>query len=82
MFSGWRTQRRYQKGFLGSMLKQEIEIEDGGALTGCICISSSMQDGKVIPMATPIFSLLGNSRTLLGRINVKTGSQKFKIAAT
>jgi hypothetical protein len=40
-----------------------------------------MQDNKEIPTATCMFSGLGNSVALLGRLYFKTGSQNFKMAA-
>jgi hypothetical protein len=51
------------------------------AKTGCTYISASIQDSEEIPMANPVFSGSGNSTVLSGKIDVETGSEKFKMVA-
>jgi ABC-type uncharacterized transport system substrate-binding protein len=50
------------------------------AKTGYACISASIQDSKEIPTASPVFTGSTNSMMLLEKIDVGTGSEKFKMA--
>jgi hypothetical protein len=50
------------------------------AKTGCICISASIQDSKESPTVICMFSGSRNSLVLSEKIDVETGSEKFKMA--
>jgi hypothetical protein len=58
------------------------EFHKAAAKTGSTCISTSMEDSKEIPTAICMFWGSGNTMALSGRLQPRTGYQKFKMAAT
>jgi hypothetical protein len=68
-------------------ISRRLHLETGSqkfkmaaAKTGCTCISASIQDSKEIPTAICMFLGSGNSKLLSERLNIATGSPKFKMA--
>jgi hypothetical protein len=51
------------------------------AKTGWTCMSPSILDSKEIPAVVCTFSGLGNLITLIVMLHLKTGNEKFKMAA-
>jgi hypothetical protein len=78
--------------FLGSgnskLLSERLHIGTGSqkfkkapAITGSTCSSAFIQDSKEIPEANPVFSGSMYSMAILRKLNLKSGSEKFKMAA-
>jgi hypothetical protein len=55
-------------------------MQDCGCQTGSTCISASIEDRKEIPTVICMFLGSKNSLGLSKKIDVETGSEKFKMA--